>query len=146
MLKNILAAFSAPEPSPFNTDDARLALAALMVRLARVDNDYAPEEMATISAVLRKRYDLDETGANELRREAEELEKQAPDTVRFTRVVKDSVDYDDRIGVVESLWELVLADGHRDNEENTFLRLVANLLGVNDRDSALARQRVQSRI
>ncbi|GHA54853.1 hypothetical protein GCM10008927_20840 [Amylibacter ulvae] len=146
MLKNILAAFSAPEPSPFGTDDARLALAALMVRLARVDNDYATEEMATISAVLRSRFHLDEASANELRREAEELEKQAPDTVRFTRVVKDSVDYDDRIGVVESLWELVLADGHRDNEENSFLRLVANLLGVNDRDSALARQRVQSKV
>ncbi|TMV49195.1 TerB family tellurite resistance protein, partial [Thioclava sp. BHET1] len=31
-------------------------------------------------------------------------------------------------------------------EEDQILRLVANLLGVNDRDSALARQRVEARM
>ena len=34
------------------------------------------------------------------------------------------------------------ADGERDAEEDALLRLVSNLLGINDRDSALARQRV----
>ena len=39
---------------------------------------------------------------------------------------------------------VVLADGERADEEDALLRLVANLLGVNDRDSALARQRRSS--
>ena len=53
--------------------------------------------------------------------------------------------YEERTGVIEALWEVVLADGVRDQDENTLLRLAANLLGVNDRDSALARQRVEAR-
>ncbi len=74
------------------------------------------------------------------------LETEAPDTVRFTRAIKDAVPYEDREGVIEALWEVVLADGVRDHEEDALLRLLANLLGVNDRDSNLARQRVTTRM
>jgi uncharacterized tellurite resistance protein B-like protein len=70
------------------------------------------------------------------------MEAEAPDTVRFTRAVKDAVAYDDRVGVVEALWKVVLADGQRAQEEDALLRLVTNLLGVSDPDSAKARQRV----
>ena len=47
--------------------------------------------------------------------------------------------------MIEALWAVVLADGTRDDAENALLRLVANLLGINDRDSALARQRIETR-
>ena len=51
-----------------------------------------------------------------------------------------------RIAVIEALWSVVLADGARDEEEDGLLRLLANLMGINDRDSALARQRVIERL
>ena len=73
--------------------------------------------------------------------QGEELEVNAPDNVRFTRVIKEAVPDEDRAGVVEALWSVVLSDGRRDDDENGFMRLVASLLGVNDRDSAFARQR-----
>lgn len=76
-----------------------------------------------------------------LRRQAEELEEQAPDTVRFTRAIKDAVAYEDRRAVIQAAWSVALADGARDDEEDALLRLVSNLLGVNDRNSALARQK-----
>ena len=63
--------------------------------------------------------------------------------MRFTRAIKQAVAYEDRTAVIEALWSIVLADGTRDHEEDAELRLLANLLGVNDRDSARARQRVQ---
>jgi uncharacterized tellurite resistance protein B-like protein len=40
---------------------------------------------------------------------------------------------------------VVLADGVRDPEEDSLLRLVSHMLGIEDRDSALARQRVEAR-
>jgi uncharacterized tellurite resistance protein B-like protein len=95
--------------------------------------------------VLAKRHSLTPFEASKLRSEAEELETQAPDTVRFTRAIKDGVDYEDREGVIEALWDVVLADGVRDHEEDSLMRLAANLLGVSDRDSAHARQRIEAR-
>ena len=79
-----------------------------------------------------------------LRAEAESLEAEAPDTVRFTRAIKDAVAYEDRVAVIEALWQVVLADGTRAEEEDALLRLVASLLGVSDPDSARARQRVEN--
>lgn len=143
MFGEILKKLTAPETDRLPEPDARLALAALLVRIARSDGDYAAEESARIDKILAKRHELSPFEAARLRGEAEALESQAPDTVRFTRAIKDGVAYEDRIGVIEALWDVVLADGVRDEEENTLLRLAANLLGVNDRDSALARQRVE---
>lgn len=127
-----------PEP------DARLALAALLVRVARSDGDYAAAEVAMIDRVLTRRFGLSPFEAAALRVEAEGIEAEAPDTVRFTRAIKDGVAYEDRLGVIEALWSVVLADGARDHEESALLRLVADLLGVNDRDSNTARLRIEN--
>lgn len=143
MFADLLKRLAAPEPDPLPAGDARLALAALLVRIARADGDYAATEIAHIDHLLAHRYDLQPADAAALRVEAEQLEAEAPDTVRFTRAIKDAVAYEDRVGVIEALWYVVLADGQRDEEEDALVRMVAPLLGVNDRDSNLARKRVE---
>lgn len=132
-----------PSPPALPEDEARLALMALLVRVARSDGDYAPEERERIDRIAIARYGLDAAGAAALRTRAEGLESEAPDTVRFTRAIKDTVAYEDRAGVIEALWQVVLADGVRDSGENALLRLVAGLLGISDVDSARARQKVE---
>ena len=144
MFADLLKRLTAPEPQTLPEPDARLALAALLVRIARSDGDYAQIEATRITETLVARYNLTQTQAETLRAEAEALEAEAPDTVRFTKAIKGGVAYEDRVGVVEALWAIVLADGVRDEEENALLRMVAPMLGVNDRDSNLARQRAQS--
>ena len=145
MFQKLLNGLMAPEPEPLPDADARLALTALLVRIARADGDYSAAEVERINRILVTRYELSPFEATKLRADAETLESEAPDTVRFTRAIKDAVPYEERVGVIEALWDVVLADGERDTEEDALLRLVAPLLGVNDRDSNLARQKVQSR-
>ncbi|MDF1726579.1 MAG: TerB family tellurite resistance protein [Sulfitobacter sp.] len=142
MFADFLKRLTQPDPAPLPDGDARLALTALLVRVARSDNDYAASERALIEEIARTRYGLGPQDAAALREEGEALEREAPDTVRFTRAIKDAVAYEDRLAVIEALWKVVLADGLRTDEENALLRLVANLLGITDQDSALARQRV----
>lgn len=131
--------------TPLEELDAQLALSALLVRVARTDGNYAADEIMRIDRILEARFALDRDAAKELRRKAEVIEGQAPDTVRFTRAIKDSVSYDHRIGVVEALWQVVLADGIRDAEEDALLRMTASLLGVSDQDSARARHRASAK-
>ncbi len=142
MFGDILRKLTQPQPAILPDEDARLALTALLVRIARADNDYAEAEIARIDQINMTRHGLTPFEAAKLRGEAEAMEAEAPDTVRFTRAIKDAVAHEDRIGVIEALWQVVLADGSRDHEEDAVVRLVSNLLGINDRDSALARQRV----
>lgn len=143
MFGAFLNRLTAPDPDPLGENDAQLALTALLVRIARSDNDYSPSEIDRIDKIIMHRYGLTTFEASHLRHQAETLETQAPDTVRFTRAIKDAVAYEDRRAVLEAAWSVVLADGQRAQEEDALLRLVAKLLGVNDVDSALARQKAE---
>lgn len=145
MLSDLLRRLTAPEPERLPEPDARRALAALMVRVARSDGHYAPAEVARIEKCLMHRYGLSQGAARGLREDAEALEAEAPDNVRFTRAIKDAVPLDDRVALVETLWSVALADGDRDAEEDGLLRLLVNLLGVSDVESAQARQRAEAK-
>ena len=120
--------------------DEKQAMAALMVRIAKSDDHYAQAECERIDAILMILYHLSLEEASTLRNQAEKLEATAPDTVRFTRTIKEAVPYEKRFEVVRTLWQVVFADGERDHEEDALMRLLASLLGVNDRDSAIARR------
>ena len=85
MFGDFLKRLTQPEPDPLADNDARLALTALLVRIARSDNDYAMSERRLIDRIAAERYGLNEADATALREEAEALEAQAPDTVRDQR-------------------------------------------------------------
>lgn len=132
-----------PAPAPLTAPDASLALAALLVRIARTDGLYAVEEVERIDRVLAVRHGLDPFAAAKLRAEAEDVELEAPDTVRFTRAVKEAVPVEERSELMTALWSVALADGLREAHEDQLLRLVSNLLGLTDVESALARQKAE---
>ena len=144
MFSDLLRRLTAPDPQTLPDTDARVALGALLVRLARTDGDYAESEVAQINSVLKRRFGLDQAGADSLRAQCEALEAEAPDTVRFTRAIKDAVPYPDRLGVIEAMWAVVLADGVRDDEEDSLMRMIAPLLGISDQDSHRARLKVSA--
>lgn len=128
--------FRKPEP---DKPDGRVAVAALLVRVARTDGEYAAEEKAIIQKILARRY-----GTADMLAQAEALDAGTGDTVHLTKVIKDEIAHDDRMDYLQDLWRVVLADATRDFEEDGFMRLASNLLGMADRDSARARQAVQS--
>lgn len=143
MFAKLLSSLLSPTPQPLPAPEARLALAALLVRLAKADGHYAGAEVARIDRVIAARYELSGFAAAALRAEAEVLEAEAPDTVRFTRALKEAVPFEDRMSLMAALWSVALSDGAREAHEDALIRLAANLLGITDRDSAIARQRVE---
>lgn len=128
-----------PTPEPLPGSDASLALAALLVRVAKTDDFYAFEEVERIDRILMARHGFGAFEAAAMRAEAEKLEADAPDTVRFTRALKAAVPLEDRKALVIALWEVALADGQRDAGEDNELRVLARLLGLTDVESAEAR-------
>lgn len=141
MFGDLLRQLLAPAPDRLPEPDARLALAALLVRVARADGLYAAEEVDKIDRILMARHGLGPFEAAHLRTQAEELEVQAPDTVRFTRALKAAVGLEDRVDLLQALWSVALSDGDRNADEDQQLRLLTNLLGLSDVDSGLARTR-----
>jgi uncharacterized tellurite resistance protein B-like protein len=146
MFDALLRRLTTPNPGRLPVADAQLALATLLVRVARADNLYDQAEVDRIDRVLGLQFGLDPFATARLRRDAEVMEHEAPDTVRFTRALKDAVAPEDRAGMMQALWSVALADGLRDDGEDQLLRLVSNLLGLSDQESAIARRRAEARL
>ena len=143
MFEALIRRLVAPAPNRLPEPDARLALASLLVRVARTDGTYAQTEIDRIDRVLMARYGLSPFESAAFRSRAEVLEAEAPDTVRFTRALKEATALEDRSQLMQALWSVALADGQRDADEDRLMRLVANLLGLTDVESAQARQRAE---
>ncbi|WP_112323117.1 TerB family tellurite resistance protein [Oceanibium sediminis] len=133
---------TAPQPDP--EEDYRQSLAALLVRCAKVDYEYAAAEQARIDEILALRYGLDAHAAAALRGDGETLEAEAGDTVHLTQVIKNGVPHEERGAILEALWSVALADEARDHTENAFMRLAVKLLGLSDVENGIARQKAKA--
>ena len=75
---------------------------------------------------------------------AEEAARKRVELHTITRTVRDHFDPEERIRMIEMLWEVVYADGSLDDFRSNMMRRVSGLLYVNDRESGEARKRVQA--
>ena len=142
MLKNLLDVLLGSEEDILDDDDEKIALAALCVRVAKSDNVYASSEISSIDTELSQHFSISIADARVLRVQAEKLEYEASDTVRFTRAIKEKIELEKRRKILETLWKITLADGKREAEEDSVIRLISSLLGLTDIESARARQKV----
>ena len=117
-----------PEP------DDKLALAALLVRVAKSDSFYHVAEIVEIDQILAAGFDMNPVKAARLRATAEKLEAQAPDTQKFAQIVCESVDYAQRLAIAEQLWQVIVADGKQRPEEHRALHEIEAQLGIQAAD------------
>jgi uncharacterized tellurite resistance protein B-like protein len=129
-------------PSQFGDDDYRLAATALLVHAAAIDGEMSQRERDKLHAIIKKRFNLDEALTNELIDKATAAEHEAVDLYHFTHVLNHALDEEGRAKVVEMMWEIVYADGQRDELEDNLLWRAADLLGVSARERIELRRRV----
>jgi uncharacterized tellurite resistance protein B-like protein len=129
-------------PSQFGDDDYRLAATALLVHAAAIDGEMSQPERDKLHAVIKKRFALDEASTDELIDKATAAEHEAVDLYHFTHVLNRALDEEGRAKVVEMMWEIVYADGQRDELEDNLLWRAADLLGVSARERIELRRRV----
>jgi len=145
MLDTLARLFGGTDEAVERRLSGSLALAAVLVEAARRDGDYAAAERDAILRILMREEELDAAGASRLLEEAETAQERSVDLFRFTHALKESTPFEDRVRILEDLWEVILADGERGHEEDQLVRSVCGLLGVQDRESGLARARVEAR-
>jgi uncharacterized tellurite resistance protein B-like protein len=126
--------------------DEHVAAAALMVEAARLDGTSEPAERQRIRDLLEQRFHLPPDMAGRLLEQAERTATESVAWQGFTQAIKDALEPEQRVGVVEMLWEVAYADGELHDYEASLLRRIAGLLYVSDRDSGEARFRVMARL
>ena len=145
--RNFVAEFvdGGKHPSQFAEDDYRLAAVALLVHAATIDGDMSPSERDKLRAVVKQRFNLDNATADELIDKATEAEHESVDLYHFTSLLNRVLDEEGRTRIIEMMWEIVYADGQRDELEDNLLWRAADLLGVSQRQRIELRQRIATK-
>ena len=134
-LKDILLGDRAYAESATNPEERQqLALAALLIEMARADFDESTEEQAAINGFLADHFSLSEAEAADLIERATQAMSEAVCLFDFTRALHDSLDYEQKLAVVRLLWRTALADNRLDKYEEYLIRKVADLLYISHSD------------
>jgi uncharacterized tellurite resistance protein B-like protein len=147
LLHNLLRMFQGGAVAPADPSDRhRLAAAALLVTAGAMDDDFDAEERARVLELLESRFALDPADAAELLADGESMARESVDLYGFTSAIKAGFEPEERVDVLEMVWEVVYADGVLHDHEASLMRRLAGLLGVTDRESGDARVRVRERL
>ena len=142
LMKKLVAGAPAPQASP--EEKLRLAATALLFRALYVDGDATKEEEDQIRQIVTDEFELTSTAVETLLAEAREAARHASDLYGWTKIVNDDYSHDEKIYLMEKLWQVILADGRIDHHEHALMRRLAGLIYVSDVDSAEARRRATS--
>ena len=129
----------------FDETDVRLALAALLAHAMSIDGADEDVERAKMRAVLEEEYQIGGDDLDMLIDEAIKADDEAVDLYGFTSILKRNMEAEQRVRVVEHLWEMVYADGKVHEFEDNLVWRIAELLGVERRDRIAKRSQVAAR-
>lgn len=122
------------------------AAAGLLVEAAMLDGHFHDAERQRIASLLTERFDVEPSEVSDLMEAAETAAAERVELHTITKAVRDHFDDQERIAMIEMLWEVVYADGELDDFEANMMRRVSGLLYVTDRESGDARKRVMERL
>jgi uncharacterized tellurite resistance protein B-like protein len=129
----------------FDENDVRLALAALLAHAMSIDGAIEEAERDKMRAVLETEYGIAGEDLDTLIEEAIRADDEAVDLYGFTSILKRNMELEQRLRVVEHLWEMVYADGKVHEFEDNLVWRIAELLGVESRDRIAKRLQVADR-
>lgn len=124
----------------------RLATAALLIEMTRVDEQIKPEEQVMLAEGIRNTFGLSEHETDELIRLAEQEIHDATCYHAFTSLINRGFSREQKIRVVEMLWEIAYADQKLDIYEEHLVRKLSELLYVQHSDFISAKLRVRERL
>jgi len=127
-------------------DELELAVAALLIEAARMDDQFDERERSTIERVLAEKFELSPEALGSLMDAAEDAVRQSTQFFPFTRQIVQRISPEDRAQILEMMWEVAYADGVLDPQEDALLRRIAGLIHVTDRERGLARQRALEKL
>lgn len=129
-------------PQKFEAKDCRLATAALLTRVATVDNEMSESRREKLYAVLKSYFGLDDPTTAQLIRDAAAADRSAIDLYHYIRRVNDVLDSEGRQRIVKMMWQVIYVDERVSEFESNIIWRAADLLGVSSRQRIELRQQV----
>lgn len=120
----------------------QVATCALFLEMAQIDESFTQEEMETILLVLKTKYGLSPEYADELIAEAKKELDDSIDYWQFTKKINENYSNEEKIKIIESLWQIVFVDEKMDKHENYLMHKLSTLLRLSHKQLIDAKLKV----
>ena len=132
------------EKDTVNSDKSYSNIAALLIHVAKIDENYQDKEKEIIKKTL---IELGATISNidKLIADASVIEENSNQILSFTREVKNAPE-SDKIRIVESLWKIIYSDDNADMYETNLMRRLAGLLYIDAKTMGDLKEKVKKEL
>ncbi|MBW2219092.1 MAG: TerB family tellurite resistance protein [Deltaproteobacteria bacterium] len=122
--------------------DIQVATCALFLEMAQIDESFNQEEMETILLILKSKYGLSPEYVDELIAEAKKELDDSIDYWQFAKKINENYSNEEKIKIIESLWQIVFVDEKMDKYENYLMHKLSTLLRLSHAQLIDAKLRV----
>ena len=132
------------EKDTVNNDKSYSNIAALLIHVAKIDENYEDKEKEIIKKTL---IELGAVSSNidKLISEASVIEENSNQILNFTREVKNAPE-SDKIRIIESLWKIIYSDNSADIYETNLMRRLAGLLYIDAKTMGDLKEKIKSEL
>jgi len=148
-IKNFFEKYIKPSPDKqdvVSEQSLQLATAALLIEMMRADAEVSEDERRTITKTVQSKFNLSEEETNTLLQLAEEEIRKVTGYYEFTSLINKDFTYEQKVKVIEHLWEVAFADAELDKHEEYMVRKIADLIHVEHKDFIDAKLRVKKKL
>lgn len=122
-------------------DKAVLAICILMIEVSRSDDKFDDLEKNKILSILKNKYNLNETQLETVIKIANQKNDDMVSLYEWTTVINNTYQYNERVKILRSLWEVAHADNVIDKYEDYTIRKIADLIYVKHTDFIKAKHK-----
>jgi len=133
-------------PSDDDQPSARslqIATAALLIEMTRADFDVSEDEAQAVTRAVGNAFDLSADETDEIVQLAESTMERATSLFTFTSLINEGFSREEKVLVVEMLWQVAYADQRIEAHEQHLMRKLVNLLHVSHSDYIAAKFRAR---
>jgi uncharacterized tellurite resistance protein B-like protein len=127
-------------------NDLPLAVAALLVELARMDDKVDAGERRIIEQLIARMFGFDAGSVQSLVERADQEMQRSTQYFPFTQQICKHASPEMRVQIIEMLWTVAYADGALDPDEDALIRQIAGLIQVSDWDRGAARKKALEKL
>jgi len=113
---------------------AILAICILMIEVSKSDDKFDDVERNKILTILQSKYNLDENQLETLMIIANQKNEDMISLYEWTSIINSTYQYDERVKILQSLWQVAHADNIIDKYEDYTIRKIADLIYVKHTD------------
>ncbi len=134
---------SSDTPEEVSEHSLQIATAALLIEMMRADSQISEDEKISIKKSIKSKFELTVEEIDALIHLAEEKIWEATGYFEFTSLMNKGFSQQQKIKVIEHLWEVAYADSILDKHEEYMVRKIADLIYVSHKDFIEAKLRVK---